>query len=171
MEYYTRYSRLIAEQYAAIGRVAVHWSLVEWALETIIVRLARAPDYLGHALANDLSVDNRLDALKRLCQVHEFQLVNQIVNPDLVEQLRSLAKEVATKKGMRNKIVHSIWFRHSDEILFGTKFRTKPALKEQEGITHFHRSFQRIDEFAADIEDLAARLMKIAELLPKRDWP
>jgi hypothetical protein len=171
MEFYTQYARLTDEQYAAIGRVAVHWSLVETTIETILARLAYSPEYFGRAITNDLGIDNRIRAIRTLCNVHEVQLGNRIVSRETVSQLRNLAAETAAKKGMRNRLVHSVWFRSTDEKMFGNKFRTGPAKRDQEEQRHLSQSFHEINQFAAEIEDLACRLGVECEKLPKIEWP
>lgn len=113
-------------QLSGIGAVAVVWSWLEMALETLLCTLSQSDEALTQALTADLGADNRIKALRRLATTWE-----RILRPDqhapLIVELRSIAVWLARNKSRRNTIVHSLWIRNTDAAMFGWKHSTMPV--------------------------------------------
>lgn len=163
---YTEYTRPTAEQYEAIGRIAAHWSFVEFELERLLIRLAQAPDFPGLALTNDLSIDNRLKALKNLADMNARRYSPARIPDEMKETIDQLAKEIACRKDGRNRFVHYIWLRQSDDKMFGTKFKGRQARGTDEG-SYLLSSNSELMTLADELEGLANRIQNIADLLPE----
>ncbi len=180
------YSKLVARQHEAIGRVAAHWSLVEFMLEKILVRLAMAPDFPGLALVNDLSADNRLTALRNLAEMHLLRYGARIVPYDVIEQIKNAAPEIVRLKGLRNRIIHYVWFRANDELMTGFRFRGRQHSDTPQSLARRRKDRERNDgewdeghafqlkvtsilRTADSIEALADKLFALSEALPDID--
>lgn len=114
-------------QFEAIGRVAANWAVLEFALELVILHLGLVPDHPGLALTNNLGIDNRLGALRTLIKVHKVRYRNRIIAEETLARLSSACRQIAELKDRRNKVIHYVWFRQSDERLFAHRFTTKPS--------------------------------------------
>jgi hypothetical protein len=156
-------------QYEAIGRVAANWSVVEFALETILARLACAPDYPALALTNDLSMDNRLTAMRNLVEIHRINYSNALIAEEWLAALDTIRPEISKAKDRRNKVIHLVWMRVDDKTIFGTKFKGKPAGNALREPYQLRATVDELREFAANLDDLADRLFALAEHLPEID--
>jgi hypothetical protein len=130
--YPTEHARLTAAQCEAIGRVAVNWSVVEYVLEVILVKLALGPYFPGLALTNNLGIDNRIGALKDLVAIHRLRYHSLIVPEVLLDKLADVAKQIASLKNRRNRVVHGVWFRENDHKMFGLRFQAKTLAQTYE---------------------------------------
>src|SRR5437867_317268 len=106
--------RLTRRQFAAIGRVAVTWSEVEWCMESILARLALAPSLLGYVLTDKLGPDYRLSAIKSLLHVHRTKYANDLVDAGVLSAISDLLPAIRKMKDARNFIVHSVWSRGTE---------------------------------------------------------
>jgi hypothetical protein len=180
------YSRLTDEQFEAIGRVTANSAVVEYALELILGRLALAPGFLALALTNSLNIDNRLEALKNLTFTHSTRYGGQFLPSDLLLELSALAKDIAKIKDRRNKIVHYVWFRSTDTMMYGHKFkgrqhgdnpqtlaaRAKARIEspdEMEDGTDLVYSVVKLKAFADKIDALSVRMFALLARLPDID--
>lgn len=170
MSFHTQFSKLTDEQCSAIGRVATNWSVVEQLLEETLARLAYAPAYLGRALTNDLGPDNRIRALRSLCVIHEHQLMCRVVGSETLTALRAIAKEFGPLKEERNKLVHWVAFRQTDEAVFFSRLRSRPATQSQDG-DGMTRTVMSITEIAVQISYLGDHMESVCRLLPDLPWP
>jgi hypothetical protein len=119
-------------QQAAIGSVVAAWSWLDMGVQALLARLTQTDDMLVQALTEDLSIDNRLKALRRLVRTWEHFTVG--TEPDRVElwnEIRAIAVWIAKNKGTRNEIAHWTWLRQDDATMFGWKHHLSPALKDE----------------------------------------
>ena len=166
--FYGQNSRLTKNQYELIGQVAVHWSLLEYALERILVRLAFAPDFPGMALTNDLSINNRLLALKSLTEIHRYRYQPLIVPENLLEELDSTRRQITKLKDRRNRIVHYVWFRRDDGKMFGIRFRGKMPTLDSKATNYETLRNAAAQKVSDEIEALANRMLEISRQLLER---
>ncbi len=163
--FYDPNSRLTKDQCEAIGRVALHWSLLEYALERILVRLAFAPDFPGMALTNDLSINNRLVALKSLTDIHRYRYDPSILSEQQLQELDDIRKQITKLKDRRNRIVHYVWFRRDDQKMFGIRFRGKVPTKDPHAASHEILRINQADKISEEIETSANQMLEISRSL------
>lgn len=118
------------------------------------------------ALTNDLSIDNRLKALKNLADMNSRRYSPARIPDQLKETIDQLAKEIAYKKDGRNRLVHYVWLRQSDDKVFGTKFKGRQARGADEG-SYLVKSNSELMAVAEEIEELASRIQDIADQFPE----
>jgi hypothetical protein len=169
MPFHNAYSRPTAAQYEAIGRIAANWSIVEFAIESILARLARAPDFPALALTNDLSMDNRLTAMRNLIAAHRYRYACHLIPEELLAKLDSIPSEVSKAKELRNRITHLVWFRRSDTVLFGTKFKGKPPTGKRLEPHQLVKTVDELNEFADELNRLGDSLFDVVAQLPETD--
>ncbi len=186
MPFHSTYSTPTARQLEAIGGVAANWALLEYALEILLSRLAMAPGFPALALTNNLSIDNRLAALRNLIAMHRDRYSARIIPIESLTELSELRTGIARIKGKRNKIIHYVWFRQTDEKMFGHRFKgARPSENAQTvaarrkahtaGLTDFEEGPSLITtvtdlrKFAARIEALSDKTFALCEHLPDID--
>ena len=115
-------------QLAAIGSVVATWCWLEHALESLLATFIQSDVMLTQSLTEDLSVDNRLKAAKRLITTWEWVTgLPSDEHKSLFDELKLLLKWVATNKARRNQIAHRLWVRSDDAEMFGWKHHQAPA--------------------------------------------
>ncbi len=163
---------LTEPQLIGIGSVVSAWAILESVLQDALVTLAQSPSTLGQALTEDLGPDNRLKALKRLCQT--WQIIMKVRNREQSEMLDELAAVgvwIEKQKGLRNKIAHWQWMRQSDQKVFGFKYSTKPE-DPAHSINFMVAETADFAKFAEQIRDKAAELIELVRDLRKLPtWP
>jgi hypothetical protein len=183
---HTVYSRLTDEQFEAIGRVTANSAVVEYGLELILGRLALAPGFLALAITNNLNIDNRLEALRNLTFTHSARYGGQFLPSDLLLELSHIARDIAKVKDRRNKIVHYVWLRSSDTMMYGQKFKgrqhgdnkqtiaarvkaRRESPDDMEDGTSLVYSVAKMKGFAARIDALSVRMFALLARLPDID--
>ena len=186
MSFHDTYSRPTNQQLEAIGRIAANWAVLEYALETLLCRLVMAPDFPILSLTNNLSIDNRLEALRNLIAMHRDRYDAKIIPIEALDQLSEIRTGIARAKGKRNKIVHYVWFRNSDKKMFGMRFKgaghTENAQTaavrrkaHKDGLTEFEEgpsmvtTLTDLAKFAAKIEALSDKAFDLRQYLPEKD--
>lgn len=145
------------DQLSGVGAVAATWSWLEMALETLLCALSRSDEALSQAFTTDLSPDNRVKALRRLVTTWERILGTETERFSVVfTELREFAQWYAKNKTRRNQIVHTLWMRRDDTVMFGWKHKTMP----QEGSEVHGGSLTRGEaiEFSQEVGGWVARL-------------
>ena len=168
------YAGLTHSQMIGIGSVASTWTILEIATQQALCLLAQTPSALGQALTDDLSPDNRIKALKRLCDTwlaafgdgREQEIA-------AIDETLAVCKWFERNKARRNQIVHYFWLRKSDDEMIGSKYSTKPMFADR---VHRERYLVMkttdLSEFAAEISVQADNLLGLTlrlGLLPS--WP
>lgn len=162
-----QHSKLTDRQFEAIGRVTAHWAVLEFMLESLLVRLAMAPHLPGLALTNNLNIDNRLGALRSLIFIHMARYRgNGMIPHDVLQELESLPATIAKLKDRRNKTIHYVWFRDTDEKLYGHKFKGMQAKDDHQTIAIRVKAKK---ESPDDYEDGPSIVCKVASLMKFAD--
>ena len=153
-----------------IGEVTSEWAIVERGVETALARLALAPDFHALALTNDLTVNNRLRAMKNLIDMHQRRYVPPQFNKAALQQLTILGNQIGTKKEMRNKIAHWVWTRRDDHTIFGQRFMGKqPHHPETGKEPYMLLTEDDLAKFLADVIELSDQLWAVVLQLPEQD--
>jgi len=155
-------------QYAAIGRVVATWSEVEFALESILSRLALTPALLGFVLTDKLGPDNRIGAIKSLIHVHQTKYAGVLVDQGALAQISGLLKTVRKMKDDRNFIAHTVWSRATDDFMSHFD-ATEAARSGQDFSAGPAERLADIEAFGAEVRKLADRLWHLGRLIPGPD--
>lgn len=134
----SKYSELTDTQFAALGRVLIESSNIEYLLQIVIARLLRAPDYPTLAVTNQLGYSQRLNALKILIDTHRRRYHGKLINVPILDKLSALIGQIDRFRIDRNQCAHYLWFRDTDKKVFGIKFTGKhgnPKKPNQDSIT------------------------------------
>lgn len=164
---------LTEKQLGGIGAVVSAWSILDAVTQEALVDLAQSPRTLGQALTDDLGPDNRLKALKRLCET--WLIIMPGRNAELagfLEGLEDLRKWVQENKGRRNQIAHWLWMRQSDDKMLGFKYSTRPHNAKAPAGTSLTASPDDFWDFAKLINQKTDALIEIVRDLRRLpSWP
>jgi hypothetical protein len=116
----TEYARPTPTQYALLGEAVVDWSIIDLLVESLLARLARAPDFPMLAVTKRLGADARNAALQALAEMHEQRYGGQVLPAQAVAKVALIRKRLEALKPFRNRVAHWIWMRQTDDTLFGT---------------------------------------------------
>ena len=116
----SEYADLTDEQYAAIGRVVVEWSNIEYLLSVLLSRLLRTPEYLGRTYAEGLAAVRLQAAITEAVEIHRFRYGRHFIPEATLATVESVNGRVAALRAQRNKISHFCWCRTSDDEVFGS---------------------------------------------------
>ena len=118
----SEYADLTDDQYAAIGRVVVEWSNIEYLFSLLLSRLLRTPEYLGRTYAQGLAAVRIQTAITEAIDVHRHRYGRHFVSEVTLSEVESANSRVAALRAHRNKISHFCWCRTSDDEVFGSAF-------------------------------------------------
>jgi hypothetical protein len=91
-----------------VGRVAADWSQVEHLLDVIIWQLARLDDTTGACLTGQImGSSGRIWAIMALC-------THRGMSKSVLDQVRTLGKELKGIQDRRNRILHDSWYFEVD---------------------------------------------------------
>jgi hypothetical protein len=155
-------------QYAAIGRVAATWSVVELALERILSGLALAPSLLGFVLTDKLGPDNRINAIRSLIGVHQEKYGCELVDEPILTELKTILKTIAKMKEDRNFVVHTVWSQAGADHL-GHINISAAARSGRDYSSGPAERLVDIEVFADEIQKAADRLWQLARQIPAVD--
>lgn len=165
----TQYSRPTAEQYALLGEAVVDWSIIDLLVESLIARLARAPDFPMMAVTKRLGSEARNLALQHLAEIHEQRYRGRALPADAVANISEIRKRLKALKARRNQVAHWIWMRQDDEALFGTPMLGRvPKMGRDDGgvvVTNaeLRSHLEELPKLAALIEATLSALPPIRE--------
>jgi hypothetical protein len=156
--------RLTARQLAAIGRVAVLWSEVEWAMERILGPLALVPSLLGYILTDKLGPDNRIGAIRSLIEVHKIKY-RGLIDGELLTEIQEYLPSLGAMKDDRNYIVHSVWAKASETQLsrFDITATARSGADVELGVC---QPIKTIEEFGDQVEGAAKLLWDLGARIP-----
>jgi len=168
----TKFMALTPTQHVAFGRIVTEWSNVEFLVETLLIRLSCAPDFLGLALTNDLNISNRISCLKNLIKINRHRYTPPRLSDDIERRLNGIILEISRLKDYRNRFVHYCWCRDNDEVVFGIRFRAKlPELGKPNANTLTLR-VAKMNELADRMHKLVEDLNDVLRLIPEieEEW-
>lgn len=160
--------RLTDRQYAAVGRVAVTWSLTEYLMERTLGRLAMSPSMLGYVLTDKLGPDNRINAIKSLVHVHRVRYGSQLVPEAILAGVETILPTLFQMKSDRNYVVHSVWSRLGETHLSRIDITgaARSGLNYSSGSGH---DLTAMETFADEIQKACDRLFDLSSKIPMID--
>ena len=96
-------------QYAAIGKVAAAWSVMELLIVRLIARLSLAPSRIGYVLTNRLGSNDRIDAIDSLLTIHRQRYGDEFIGSETRVAIKDMLAKITAMRADRNSIVHSVW--------------------------------------------------------------
>ena len=164
---------LTHSQLMGIGAVVSAWAVLEAVLQDALVALAKSPLTLGQALTEDLGPDNRLKALRRLCQTWQIIMKGRNAEQsEMLDEVAAIGVWIEKQKGLRNQVAHWQWMRQTDHLAFGFKYSTKPANPAGTATNFMTAHTTDFTDFAGEISDKAGELIElIADLRKLPPWP
>ena len=157
----SEFAALTDEQHAAIGRVVVEWSNVEYLLSVLLSRLLRTPDYLGRTYSAGLSAFRLQEAISEAVAIHRHRYSSKILGEELLIRIENANRRVTSLRGERNKISHFCWCRSDDESVFGTSFAGGVPSEKWERKNARQVSLAELQELYAEAHGLTEELMLI----------
>jgi hypothetical protein len=118
----SEFAALTDEQHAAIGRVVVEWSNVEYMLSVLLSRLLRTPEYLGRTYSAGMSAVRLQAAISEAIEIHRDRYGRKFIAEELLVRIENSNNRITGLRAERNKISHFCWCRTDDESVFGTSF-------------------------------------------------
>jgi len=114
------------EQFKAIGQVVVRFNRLEHALQIFIWLLLGVKFDVGEIITSGLSFRNLLDIFSSLCR-------HLIDDPNVIEKLRELCKQLGEVEQKRNQLIHSQWWGNLSEVVvrYKTTARARKGRKTQ----------------------------------------
>jgi hypothetical protein len=116
----SEYADLTSDQYAAIGRVVVEWSNIEYLLNVVLSRLLRTPEYLGRTYADGLAAVRLQTAITEAIEIHRGRYGRHFISEATLARTEAANSRVATLRGKRNRISHLCWCRTNDGEILGS---------------------------------------------------
>jgi hypothetical protein len=142
--------------YAAVGRVASEWAMLEHEIQEAIWDLAGLDIMTGPCITSQITNSGQL-----LFAVLALLELNGASDPEL-KPLRSLSEKIAEKQRMRNRIIHDPWYFHFNEDGTTTGYR----LERSAARTVVHKLIEQDQEkLETLIHDIQSLLLKFKELL------
>jgi hypothetical protein len=165
LNHVSKHSELTDAHFAAIGRVVVEWSNVEFLLRSIPGHLLITPSFLARTYTDRLSAAKVQEAIDEAVEIQRLRYQARIVPTEVLEEITEINRKITTLRANRNKFAHYCWCRTTDEEIFGTRFgggvreskRTRKdfvvlSVKELEGF--YREAYEIVDTLAAIREKL-----------------
>jgi hypothetical protein len=161
-------NRLSDTHYAAVGRVAVTWSLMEYLMERTLGRLAMSPSMIGYVLTDKLGPDNRINAIKSLINVHRVRYGSELVPEDLLTAIESVLPTIFQMKSDRNYIVHSVWSKLGENHLSRIDITgaARSGLSTSSGSGH---SVAAMEVFANEVQKMCDKIFALSSRISRID--
>jgi hypothetical protein len=147
------------EHFAAIGAIAVHWSIVELHMELMILGLYEIDMGRGLVLTNNLSFHSRMSLLRILANDGTPALMSKKHS----DELKALLNRAETAFNERNTIVHGVWsptekpgvVRRMAIRARGKKLQT---VQEDYSAVDLRAIDDRVQSIIDDFDDLSSRM-------------
>lgn len=165
----SQYSQLTDAQFAALGRVLIESSNIEYLVDKILVRLLRAPDYPALAVTHQLGYSQRLRTLTILIEMHLKRYQGKFVEASMLDEINSIAKDVDGFRIDRNRCAHYLWCRSNDDTIFGIRFTGKLPDKKRTSRDSVSFTLSELASMASLMHSLVDRLISIIEQLPETE--
>ncbi|HSG22295.1 MAG TPA: hypothetical protein VLA64_04990 [Azonexus sp.] len=165
----SKFAELTDVQYIALGKVVVEWANIEQLLSVLLGRLLGTPDFLARTFTDPFSAARLQEAIHEAVEIHRVRYRERLISGDLLDEIVRINNSVTSLRGVRNKIAHFCWCRHSDESLFGTSFaggiptpkseRKNTAVLKLSDLTNLHQ----------EALSLVEQLIVLTERFPRVD--
>ncbi|MFZ2650538.1 MAG: hypothetical protein WA210_10595 [Burkholderiaceae bacterium] len=165
----SEFAALTDEQHAAIGRVVVEWSNVEYMLSVLLSRLLRTPEYLGRTYSAGLSAVRVQAAISEAVEIHRHRYGHKIIAEEVLVRIESSNHRVTSLRAERNKISHFCWCRTDDESVFGTNFAGGVPSEKWERKNLRQVSLADLRKLYTEAHSLTEELMLIANSIKPID--
>jgi hypothetical protein len=165
----SEYADLTDEQYAAIGRVVVEWSNIEYLLSVVLSRLLRTPEYLGRTYAQGLAAVRLQTAITEAVEIHRFRYGRHFIPEATLATVESVNGRVATLRAQRNKISHFCWCRSSDDEVFGSALAGGIPTEKWDRKNNKALSLSDLRTMHAEAYALAEQLMQLTSSIKAVD--
>jgi hypothetical protein len=97
--------KLDEKHFAAIGRVAAAWSLLEYAIDRAITHLSAASEERGYCVTSQIfGASNKIKAFTALLELHQFEKKK-------IAKANEIQQRVFYLSDKRNRFVHDVWIR------------------------------------------------------------
>jgi hypothetical protein len=133
------------DQFAMLGRIVSSLSVLDKVIQSIIGRLSGASVYLSSAASDGLSFSGKLEAMKKLAEIHRQQM--SILEPGLIDRITEFRVSLEDAVRTRNQLAHWVWFRSDDDEMVG--FQAKPSSAQSKVL-----SMSELDRIAIRFEEL-----------------
>src|ERR1700733_14045647 len=134
--------------YAAVGRVASKWAMLEHQIQSLIWGLAGLDEMTGTCITSQIGHSGRLmDALLAL-------LKQKGAWKKELQPLRSLNEDVGVKQRMRNRIVHDPWFNDDGTT---TGYRLEQSAAKTAVRKPIEQDHEKLETLIKDVHPSASR--------------
>jgi len=141
--------------YAAVGRVASKWAMLEHQIQRLIWGLAGLDRMTGTCITSQIANSGRLmDALLAL-------LDQKGASKDELQPLRSLSGTISDKQRMRNRIVHDPWYFHFNDDGSATGYRLETSAAKIAVHELIKEDHEKLEALIRDIERLNQQLTNL----------
>lgn len=167
LNHISRYTELTDAHFAAIGRIVVEWSNIEFLLRTTLAHLLCTADFLARTYTDRLTAAKVQEALDEAIEIQRDRYQCRIVSESTLTEIARLNKKVAGLRGTRNKFAHFCWSRSSDDQIFGTRFSGGMPNLQREKRDCAVLTVAELESFYREAYATVDALQEIASRLPK----
>lgn len=158
------------EALLAIGSVATEWSILEHMLQVVLTRLALTAQFPVFAVTSDLSIDNRIRAIKSLIALHRDRYGYRLADKELLDALAGQLPVIAALKTRRNVIVHSVWIKGGMKPAMLCQLKGRPRTEASlQASPNDTIAITEITQTADEIRMAANGVFVLSQLLPEAD--
>lgn len=159
-------SKLTDDQYSLLGKILIEFSQIEFLLNSILTKLLITPQFLGRTYTDKLTANSVILAIENAIEIHERRYRYKLVSEKKCRELSSILSQIKGTKTIRNKFAHYVWFRQTDDKIFGSKMDGKifDAAKRNKNSVSYTNNQLKSQFILA--EGLTNKLMGIYEELP-----
>lgn len=165
----SKFAELTDVQYIALGKAVVEWANIEQLLGVLLGRLLGTPDFLARTFTDPLSAVRLQEAIHEAVEIHRVRYRGKVISCDILDEIIRINNSVTSLRGIRNKIAHFCWCRHSDESLFGTNFAGGIPSEKSERKNTAVLKLTELTELHQEAFSLVERLLVLTESLPRVD--
>lgn len=165
----SEFAELTDVQYIALGKAVVEWANIEQLLSVLLGRLLGAPDFLARTFTDPLSAVRLQEAIHEAVEIQRVRYRERVISGDLLDEIVRINNSVTSLRGVRNKIAHFCWCRHSDESLFGTSFAGGISTPKSERKNTEVLKLSDLTKLHQEAFSLVEQLIVLTERLPRVD--
>lgn len=165
----SEFAELTDVQYIALGKAVAEWANIEQLLSVLLGCLLGTPDFLARTFTDPLSAVRLQEAIHEAVEIHRTRYREKVISGDLLDEIVRINNSVTSLRGVRNKIAHFCWCRHSDEFLFGTSFAGGIPTPKSERKNTAVLKLSDLTKLHQEAFSLVEQLIVLTERLPRVD--